>query len=58
MRLTREEALAINWHMGAYDMRVKAGDQSYATVYYKYPICLLTHLADVMASYLDESRPE
>ncbi|MBQ8425037.1 MAG: HD domain-containing protein [Clostridia bacterium] len=58
MRLTREEALAINWHMGAYDMRVKAGDQSYANVYYKYPICLLTHLADVMASYLDESRPE
>jgi len=57
MRLTREEALAINWHMGAYDMRVKAGDQSYSSAYYKYPICMLTHLADVMATYLDETVP-
>ena len=57
LRLTREEALAINWHMGGYDKRVAGGDMSIANAYYKYPICTLTHIADVMATYLDESRP-
>lgn len=56
MRLTREEALAINWHMGGFDMRVQGGDQQYSNAYYKYPICTLTHLADVMATYLDETK--
>ena len=58
MRLTREEALAINWHMGGFDKRVQGGDQSFSFAYYKYPLCTLTHLADVMATYLDETRPE
>lgn len=56
LRLTREEALAINWHMGGYDKRVAGGDMSIANAYYKYPICTLTHIADVMATYLDEPR--
>lgn len=57
MRLTREEALAINWHMGPFDMRAKAGDQTYSNAYSKYPICLLVHISDVMCSYLDEEKP-
>lgn len=57
MRLTREEALAINWHMGGFDARVKGGDMSLANVYYKYPLAILVHIADVMATYLDETRP-
>ncbi len=57
LRLTREEALAINWHMGGFDTRVKGGDMSLSNVYYKYPICVLTHIADIMATYLDETRP-
>lgn len=56
LRLTREEALAINWHMGGFDKRVQGGDQQYSNAYYKYPICTLTHLADVMATYLDETK--
>ncbi len=56
LRLTREEALAINWHMGGYDKRVAGGDMSIANAYYKYPICTLTHIADIMATYLDEER--
>ncbi len=56
MRLSREEALAINWHMGGFDKRVQGGDQSFSNAYYKYPLCTLTHLADVMATYLDEHR--
>lgn len=58
MRLTREEALAINWHMGGFDKRVIGGDFSMAKSYYKYPICTLTHIADIMATYLDETSPE
>ena len=56
LRLTREEALAINWHMGGFDRRVQGGDQQFANAYYKYPICTLTHIADVMATYLDETK--
>lgn len=57
MKLTREEALAINWHMGEYDQRVKnGGSYLMADVFYKYPICFLMHLADLTATYLDE-RP-
>ncbi len=58
MRLTREEALAINWHMGGFDKRVIGGDYSMAKSYYKYPICALAHIADIMATYLDETSPE
>ena len=57
LRLTREEALAINWHMGGFDRRVMGGDMSLAGAYYKYPICTLAHIADIMATYLDETRP-
>jgi len=55
LRLTREEALAINWHMGGFDKRVIGGDYGMAKAYYKYPICTMTHIADIMATYLDET---
>lgn len=58
MRLTREEALAINWHMGGFDARVMGGDMGLAKAYYKYPLCTLTHLADIMATYLDETQTQ
>ncbi len=54
MKLTREEALAINWHMGEYDARVKGGNLSIATVFHKYPNCFLFHCADLMTTYLDD----
>lgn len=57
MRLTREEALAINWHMGGFDKRVIGGDFEFSKAYYKYPICVLMNMADVMATYLDETAP-
>lgn len=56
IRLTREEAMAINWHMGGFDMRVKGGSFSLADAYYRYPICVLFHIADLEATYLDETR--
>ncbi len=54
MKLTREEALAINWHMGGFDPRVMYGSQSMAQAYYSYPVCTLFHIADIQATYLDE----
>lgn len=58
MKLTREEALAINWHMGEFDARVQNGSYLASDVFYKYPICFLMHLADLTATYLDEECPE
>ena len=43
MRLTREEAMAINWHMGGFDKRVQGGEFSYQTAYQKYPIAVFTY---------------
>lgn len=58
IKLSREEALAINWHMGEYDIRVKNGSFMMSDVYYKYPICFLLHVADLTATYLDEKPAE
>ena len=54
MRLTRAEAMAINWHMGGFDNRVKAGDYSISEAYYRYPLAMFLHIADMTATYLDE----
>lgn len=56
LRLTREEAMAINWHMGGYDSRVKGGTYSQGEAYNMYPICVYLQVADMMASYLDEQK--
>ncbi len=58
IRLTREEALAINWHMGGFDARVKGGDGSISEAYAKYPLTVLLHVSDLEATYLDEKRGE
>lgn len=55
MKLTREEAIAINWHMGGFDMRVKGGSFAISDAYYKFPVALLLAVADMMATYLDET---
>lgn len=56
LRLTREEAMAINWHMGGFDMRVRGGFYGLENVFYRYPVALILHLSDVQATYLDEER--
>lgn len=57
MKLTREEAMAINWHMGAFDSRT-ANSSVLSDVFYKYPIAFLFHLSDYMSTYLDEEIVE
>ncbi len=54
LRLTREEAMSINWHMGGFDTRVKGGFYGLETVFYSFPTALLFHIADIQATYLDE----
>ncbi|HPO53578.1 MAG: HD domain-containing protein [Clostridiales bacterium] len=56
MRLTREEAMAINWHMGSFDDRVRGGSYAISGAYERYPLAVLMHLADLSATYLDEKR--
>lgn len=53
VRLTREEAIAINWHMGGFDLRVQ-GSTDLADAYSRYPLAVLTHISDLEASYIDE----
>lgn len=55
LKLTREEAMAINWHMGGFDLRVQAGSYDYSKAYNKYPLALMVHLADMQATFLDEA---
>lgn len=53
--LTREEALAIRWHMGGFDDAVRGGSFDLTAVYNNYPIAVMLNAADNMASYLDET---
>lgn len=58
MKLSREEAMAIRWHMGFSDTEFKAGGNGVGNAFDKFPLAVLTHIADLQASYLDEPRQE
>ncbi|MBR6252550.1 MAG: HD domain-containing protein [Clostridia bacterium] len=52
IRLTKEELYAIRWHMGGYEPKE---NYSYiSNAYYKYPLAVYTHMADLKATYIDE----
>lgn len=55
IRLTREEAMAINWHMGGYDPRAQ-GSSDLMDAFTNFPLCVLFHIADLQATYLDEDK--
>lgn len=53
MKLKREEAMAIRWHMGA----CQDGEKNEAMKAFSiYPNALLLHIADMMATCIDESE--
>lgn len=52
MKLTVEEATAIRFHMGGFEAR--PGDYTMQEAYKRYPLAVLLHMADMMATYLDE----
>ena len=58
MKLTREEAMAIRWHMGFSDTDFKGGGFSVGNAFGKFPLAVHTHIADLQATYLDEAEGE
>ena len=55
IRLTPEEAVAIRFHMGAFD----EGSRSvYGAACEKFPLAFYLHMADMMASHFDETTEE
>lgn len=57
IRLTDEEALAIRWHMGAYDEAVKGGSRALDAAQDLSPLVFALHAADMRAT-LAEKREE
>ena len=51
MTLTAEEAVAIRFHMGEFDTLRCTSD-----AYSKYPLAVMLHVADEMATFLDEKE--
>lgn len=56
MKLTREESMAIRWHMGGFDDSVRGGSHALNGAFEQFPLALLLHLADMQATYLDEKE--
>lgn len=56
IHLTREEAMAIRWHMGFSDNDFRGGGHNVGNAFEKFPLAVLAHVADLQATYLDESR--
>lgn len=55
IKLTPAESIAVRWHMGAYDSAVKGGDRSLNRAWEKYPLGVFLHVADLLASNVDEA---
>lgn len=51
LKLTDEEAVAINNHMGGWDV---TNYHNPSKAFEKYPLAVYLHIADMMATYLDE----
>lgn len=58
MKLTREEDMAIRWHMGGFDESVKGGSYAMSDAFGQFPLAVLMHTADLQATYLDEWEEE
>lgn len=54
LKLNREEAMAIRWHMGGFDDTAKGGSPALSAALERYPLALFLHLADMQATYIDE----
>ena len=56
IKLTRDEIYAIRWHMGGFDTAVKGGDYGMGNAFEICPLAVMTHLADMEATYLVEAN--
>lgn len=57
MKLKREEAMAIRWHMGFSDVSFPR-ERTVGKAFDRYPLAVLAHMADLFASHIDETKPE
>ena len=51
-RLTLDEIYAIRHHMGGFDSAARGGDYSLSAAFERCPLAVMTHLADMEATYL------
>ena len=51
-RLTLDEIYAIRHHMGGFDSATRGGDYSLSAAFERCPLAVMTHLADMEATYL------
>lgn len=56
MYLTDEEALAIRWHMGAYDDAARGGSQTLSAALSLFPLVFALHTADMCATQEEQQR--
>lgn len=56
MPLSEPEALAIRWHMGAYDEAFRGGSYSISEAMKQTPLVLALHTADMTATQEEEAR--
>jgi len=54
MKLTKEEILAIRWHMGQYDFYARGGGYDLDNAFHQCKLAVMLHLADMMATHFDE----
>lgn len=54
MKLTKEEILAIRWHMGQYDFYARGGGYDLDNAFSQSKLAVMLHLADMMATHFDE----
>ena len=54
IKLTREEAMCIRWHMGAYEPKELYSELGEAQS--QFPLVIYTHTADMLATYIDEKE--
>lgn len=58
MKLAEPEALAIRWHMGAYDDAARGGSRTLSEAMKKTPLVLALHTADMMATQEEQRREQ
>lgn len=56
MKLSREEAMAVRWHMGFSDDSFRAGSQNVGNAFAQNRLAVMLHISDLQATYLDEKE--
>lgn len=58
MKLSRDEAMAIRWHMGFSDADGRDRSQTLGRAFTMHPLSMLTFMADMQATFIDEAEQD